>query len=29
VKLARYGDDFMHAVEAFLSGASERQLFNG
>lgn len=29
VKLARYGDEFMQAVEAFLSGASERQLFNG
>ncbi|RUO64753.1 DNA helicase RecQ [Idiomarina ramblicola] len=29
VKLARYGNEFMHAVEAFLSGASERQLFNG
>lgn len=29
VKLARYGNEFMQAVEAFLSGASERQLFNG
>ncbi len=29
VKLARYGQEFMSAIEAFLSGASERQLFNG
>ena len=29
VKLARYGQEFMSAIEAFLAGASERQLFNG
>jgi ATP-dependent DNA helicase RecQ len=28
VKLARYGQEFMSAIEAFLAGASERQLFN-
>lgn len=29
VKLERYGADFIAAIQAFLNGASERQLFNG
>lgn len=29
VKLERYGADFIDAIQAFLNGASERQLFNG
>jgi len=29
VKLERYGGEFIAAIEQFLSGASERQLFNG
>lgn len=29
VKLERYGAEFIEAIQAFLSGASERQLFNG
>ncbi|MGM0481169.1 MAG: DNA helicase RecQ [Pseudomonadota bacterium] len=29
VKLERYGHEFIRAIEQFLNGASERQLFNG
>ncbi|WP_404400740.1 DNA helicase RecQ [Idiomarina seosinensis] len=29
VKLERYGGEFIQAIEQFLNGASERQLFNG